>query len=97
MAIAGLFGNAILNDTTEHAIEQIVKYGPLIIARAFFNIGKTLSRIQSTAYEQNIKELFLDKTITYKEKVELLRVKIKYALKNLNGKRSAQFLRTIIS
>lgn len=44
MSITDLFGNAIWNDTTEHAIEQIVKYEPSIIAasgRGFFNMGRT--------------------------------------------------------
>lgn len=45
----------------------------------------------------DIKEIVLDKRLSFEEKVELLKLKIDYALKNLKGTKHKQFILLLIA
>jgi hypothetical protein len=61
----------------------------------FKNIIKKLRRGEGESLA--IKELLLDKNISTTEKLELIKVKVKYALKNLTGRKRITFICTLVA
>jgi len=99
VAITGLFGSTIWSYTSDNITEQILRYGSAICAapgRRFINIAKKLQGVDNS-HTLDIKEILLEKNISNKEKLELIRVKIQYAMKNLTGKKRIIFATTTIS
>jgi hypothetical protein len=98
VAVTGAIGSTIWADLADVAVSQIVKYSSSIIAAPglkFVRIIKKLRRVKGQTV--GIKELLLDKSITNTEKLELLKVKIQYALKNLGGKKRVTFICTLLA
>ena len=98
-ALTGLVGSTIWHDTADTAVKQILKYSSLIAATPggkFKNILKKLQGINND-HTLDIKEILLEKDISNKEKLDLIIVKVRYALRNLKGKRKAVFISTIIA
>lgn len=98
-AITGLVGSAIWSDTADNLAEQVLRYGGAISAapgRKLKNIIKKLQGVDSN-YALDIREILLERSLSNKEKLELIRVKIQYAMKNLKGKRKILFVTTTIS
>ena len=99
LAITGLVGSTIWSDTADTAIEQVLKYaGPIMAAPGykFKNVVKRLQKIDSK-YTLDIKEILLEKNFSNKEKLELIKIKIQYALKNLKGRKRSIFLMTTLA
>ena len=98
-ALTGLVGSTIWSDTADTAVKQVLKYASLIAATPgskFKNILKKLQRINND-HTLDIKEILLEKDISNKEKLELIILKVRYALKNLKGRRRAVFIATTIA
>jgi hypothetical protein len=98
-AITTAVGTTIWSDTADTAVEQIVKYASAIVAAPGFkfrNIKRKLQRIDSH-HASDIKEILLDKHISSQEKLELIRLKVQYALKNLRGARRVVFITSVIA
>ena len=90
VALTGVISSTIWSDTADMTVKQLLKYSSLIAATPgsqFKNILKKLQRINNNDHSLDIKEILLDKDISDKEKLELLRIKIRYSLRNLKGKR----------
>jgi hypothetical protein len=99
VAITGLFGSTIWSDTSDSITEQILRYTSSICAAPgykFTNIVKKLRGINDQ-HTLDIKEILLEKNISNKEKLELIKIKIEYAMRNLKGKRRLIFVTTTIS
>jgi len=97
-----LFGTAIWQDTTENVASRIIKYAPAILSAPGNKLQKlreTLfhTNLDRTQYTPELQAILLDKTLTVEEKLEILRIKVKYALKHLSGKRKFQFLATLLA
>jgi hypothetical protein len=98
-ALSGLIGSTIWSDTADTAVEQILKYSSAILATPgfkFTNISKKLLSIKSD-HTLDIKEILLEKNISNKEKLELIILKVQYALKNLKGRKRAVFIATVLA
>lgn len=99
VALTGLIGTTIWSDTADSAVELVVKHAGAIAASPglkFKNIIKKLRNIDDR-HTLDIKEILLEKTISNKEKLELLRIKIQYVLKNLKGTKKITFITTVIA
>jgi len=99
LALTGLVGSTIWSDTADTAVEQVLKYaGPIMTAPGykFKNIVKRLRKIDNK-YTLDIKEILLEKNFSNKEKLELIKIKVQYALKTLKGRRKAVFIMTTLS
>jgi hypothetical protein len=97
-----LFGTAIWQDTTENVASKIIKYAPAILSapgQKFQKLREKLFQmdLDPTQYRPDLQALLLDKTLTVEEKLEILRIKVEYALKHLSGKRKFQFLATLLT
>lgn len=91
-------GATIWSEAADNGVEHLVKYCGAITAAP----GRKLARIASHFRDQTdqsleIKEIVLDKRLSFEEKVELLKLKIDYALKNLKGKKRKQFILLLIA
>ncbi len=98
-ALTRLVGSTIWSDTADTAVKQVLKYSSLIAATfgfKFKNILKKLQRINNH-YTLDIKEILLEKNISNKEKLKLIIVKIRYALKNFKGRRRSVFIAITIA
>jgi hypothetical protein len=89
VAIMGLFGSTIWSDTSDNMAEHILRYGSSICAVPGRKLKKIIKKLQGLddRHTLDIKEILLEKNISNKEKLELLRLKIAYAMKNLTGKK----------
>ena len=99
VALTGLIATTIWSDTADSAVELVVKHAGAIAAASglkFKNIIKKLRNIDDR-HTLDIKEILLEKTISNKEKLELLRIKIQYVLKNLKGTKKITFITTVIA
>ena len=98
-ALTWLVGSTIWSYTADTAVKQVFKCSSLIAATPGFkfkNILKKLQRINNH-YTLDIKEILLEKNISNKEKLKLIIVKIRYALRNLKGRRRLLFIATTIA
>jgi len=99
VAITGLAGSTIWYDTADNAVEQVLKYTGAIMAapgHKFIRIIKRFRNIDKN-HALDIKEILLEKNISNREKCELIKLKVQYALKNLKGKKRVTFITTTIA
>lgn len=78
-ALMGLVNSTIWSDMTDNAVEQLLKYLDVIVAvpdNKFKLFVKQLKDIENN-YTLEIKEILLEKNLSNKEKLELLKIKIK--------------------
>jgi hypothetical protein len=99
VAITGLVDSSIWSDTADNAVEQVIKYAGAIAAAPGHKFIKIVKRVRGidNNYTLDIKEILLEKNISNKEKCELIKLKVQYALKNLKGKKRVTFISTIIA
>lgn len=100
VAISSGFGATIWSEAADKGVEHLVRYSGAIIAapgRKFAKIAKHLRGIDQMDQNLDIKEIVLDKRLSFAEKVELLKLKIDYALKNLKGAKRKQFILLLIA
>lgn len=98
-ALAGAVGLSIWAETADNAVFQLAKYGSAMFAAPGKKFVRLYRRIKGVdpQYSIDIKEILLDKDLTNKDKVELLKIKIESALKNLKGAKRKQFLLFVIA
>ena len=98
-AIAGAVGASIWLDTADNAAAQLAKDGSAILSAPGKKFVRPYRRIKGVdpQYSMDIKEILFDKELTNKDKVELLKIKIESALKNLKGSKRKQFLFFVIA
>jgi hypothetical protein len=99
VAITGLVGSSIWYDTADNAAEQVLKYAGAVMAapgHKFIKIIKRFRNIDSN-HALDIKEILLEKNISNREKCELIKLKVQYALKNLRGKKRVAFITATIA
>ena len=90
----------IWSEAADKGVEHLVQYASAIIAapgRKLAKIAKHFRGIDQMDQNLDIKEIVLDKRLSFEEKVELLKLKIDYALKNLKGTKRKQFILLLIA
>ena len=88
----------IWSEAADKGVEHLVRYSSAIIAAPGRKLAKIASHFRGqTDQTLEIKEIVLDKRLSFEEKVELLKLKIDYALKNLKGKKRKQFILLLIA
>jgi hypothetical protein len=99
LALTGLIGSTIWSDTADTAIEQVLKYAGPIIAAPGYKFKSVVKRLQKidNKYTLDIKEILLEKNFSNKEKLELIKLKVQYALKHLRGRKKAIFIMTTLA
>ena len=100
VAISTGFGATIWSEAADKGVEHLVRYSGAIIAapgRKLAKIAKHFRGIDQMDQNLDIKEIVLDKRLSFEEKVELLKLKIDYALKNLKGTKRKQFILLLIA
>lgn len=100
IAISAGFGATIWSEAADNGVEHLVRYSGAIIAapgRRFAKIIKHFRGFDEIDQNLDIKEILLDKRLSFEEKVELLKLKIDYALKNLKGSKRKQFILLLIA
>jgi hypothetical protein len=99
VAIAGLAGSTIWYDTADNAVEQVFRYTSAIIAAPGHKFIRIIKRFRNidTNHALDIREILLEKNISNKEKCELIKLKVQYALKNLEGKKRMTFITATIA
>ena len=98
-AIAGAVGASIWSETADNAAAQLAKYGSAMLSAPGKKFVRLYRRIKGVdpQYSMDIKEILFDKELTNKDKVELLKIKIESALKNLKGSKRKQFILFVIA
>jgi hypothetical protein len=99
LALTGLIGSTIWSDKADTAIEQVLKYASLVMAAPGYKFKSVVKRLQKidNKYTLDIKEILLEKSLSNKEKLELIKIKVQYALKNLRGRRKTIFIMTTLA
>jgi hypothetical protein len=99
VGITGWVGSTIWYDTADNAVEQILKYTGAIIAAPGHKFIRIIERFRNIDknHTLDIKEILLEKNISSREKCELIKLKIQYALKNLKGKKRITFITTTMA
>ena len=99
VAIGGAFASSIWSESADKAAEHIARYSTAILAAPGRKIGRIVQRLKgiNPDHTEDIKEILLDKNLTLEEKMEFLKLKIDYALKNLKGKKRKQFILFLIA
>jgi hypothetical protein len=98
-AIAGAVGASIWAETADNAAAQLAKYGSVILStpgKKFVSLYRRIKGVDPQ-HSIDIREILLDKELTNKDKVELLKIKIESALKNLKGSKRKQFILFVIA
>ena len=98
-AVAGVVGASIWSETADNASRQLAKYGAAILSAPGKKFVRLYSRIKGVdpQHSIDIKEIVFNNELTNKDKVELLKIKIESALKNLKGSKRKQFILFVIA
>ena len=98
-AIAGGLGASIWSDVADNAAAQLAKYGSALIATPGNKFLRLYNRIKGIdpQHSLDIKEILLDRELTNQDKLDLLKIKIESALKNLKGSKRKQFILLVIA
>lgn len=94
VAIGSSIGATIWGSTADNAAANVVKYGTAILqspGNKFKNFCKKLRGIDPQ-HTQDIREILLDKNLSVKEKLELVRIKVEQTVKNLKGAKRTKFI-----
>ena len=99
VAIAGAVGASIWADTADNAAAQLAKYGSAMLSAPGKKFVRLYRRIKGVdpQHSRDIKEILFNNELTNKDKVELLKIKIESALKNLKGSKRKQFILFVIA
>lgn len=99
VAIGGAFASSIWSESADKAVENIARYSSAILAAPGRKLGRIVKRLKgiNPDHTEDIKEILLDKNLTLEEKMEFLKLKIDYALKNLKGKKRKQFILLLVA
>lgn len=98
-AIAGGIFATIWSGTADNAAKQLAKYGSAIVTapgNKFKGLYKRLKGL-NLEHSEDIREILLDKDLTNLEKVELLKIKLQQAFKDLKGSKRKKFILFVIA
>lgn len=98
-AIAGAVGATIWSEVADNAPVQLAKYWPHLLATPGKKFVRLYNRLKGVdpQYSLDIKEILFDKELTNQDKLDLLKIKIESALKNLRGSNRRQFILFILA
>ena len=99
VALGGAVGASIWSETADNAAAQLAKYGSAMLSapgKKFVRLYRSLRGIDPQ-HSMDIRQILLDRELTNNDKVELLRIKIENALKNLKGSKRKQFILFVIA
>lgn len=94
VAVSSGLGAAIWGSTADNAAANVVKFGTAILqapGNKFKNFYKKLRGIDPQ-HTQDIREILLDKNLSVKDKLELVRIKVEQTVKTLKGAKRTKFL-----
>lgn len=100
LGISAVFANHIWLETTENTAAQLAKYGSLMLTapgKRFIRLHNRIKKGINPEYSQDIQEILIDHELTNTDKVELLKIKIKSALRNLKGAKRKEFILFLIA
>jgi len=98
-AIAGAVGAYTWSETANNSAAQLAKYDSAMLSAWGNRSARLYSIIKGvdTQHSMDIKEILFNNELTKKDKVELLKIKIKSVLKNLKGSKRKQFILFVIA
>jgi hypothetical protein len=101
-AIAGGIFATIWSGNADTAAGQIAKYGSAILTapgHKFKNLYKRLKRLKglNPQHTQDIREILLDRELDDMDKLELLKIKIRQAFKELRGPKRKEFILFVLA
>ena len=85
VAIAGAVGASIQSETVDNVAAQLAKSGSTLLATPGKKVLRLSNKIKGidSQHSLDIKEILLDRELTNQDKLDLLKIKIESALKNL--------------
>jgi hypothetical protein len=98
-AFITLVSSTIWADSADTSVKQILKYSSSIIAAPGFKFKSIVNKLRgiNPDYSLDIKEILLEKNISNSDKLELIKIKIRYALVNMSRSQKITFFLTIIA
>ena len=94
IAIGSGIGATIWESTADNAAANVVKFGAAMLqapGNKFKNLCKKLRGIDPQ-HTQDIREILLDKNLSVKDKLELVRIKVEQTVKTLKGVKRTKFI-----
>ena len=94
VALSSGLGATIWGSTADNAAANVVKFGTAILqapGNKFKNFYKKLRGIDPQ-HSQDIREILLDKNLSVKDKLELVRIKVEQTVKTLTGTKRKNFI-----
>jgi len=93
-----VFASSIWSESADKAVEHTARYSNAILVAPVHKVGRIVKKLKgiSPDHAEDIKEILIDKDLTLEEKIEFLKLKIDYVLKNLKGKKRKKFILLLI-
>nr|YP_010133717.1 hypothetical protein KYU99_pgp036 [Nitzschia supralitorea]QWM93206.1 hypothetical protein [Nitzschia supralitorea] len=92
-AIAGAIGATIWGSTADEAAGALAKYGAAILNAPGNKFRKLVNKLKGLEHhERDIREIILDKNLTISDKLELFKIKVEQAVRELKGPRRVKFI-----
>ena len=94
IAIGTGIASTIWSGTADSAASNVIKFGTAIIqspGNKFKSLYKKLRNIDPQ-HNQDIREILLDKNLSVKDKLELIRVKVEQTIKTIKGTKRTRFI-----
>lgn len=94
VAIGTGIGATVWGSTADNAATNVVKFATAILqspGNKFKNLYKKLRNIDPQ-HTQDIREIVLDKNLSVKDKLELVRIKVEQTVKTLKGAKRTKFI-----
>jgi hypothetical protein len=98
-SIIAIFATMIGTELQDELVSRLLKSSPAILAarEKELQLNPKVLRILESTELTEMKELLLEKTLTKTDKLKLLKIKIKFILKGLKGKKRTYFIMTLLS
>jgi hypothetical protein len=97
-AIGCAIGATIWGDTADKAAGTLAKYAAAILSSPGNKFRKLFNKLKGIEHhEQDIQQIILDKQLTTSDKIELLKIKVEQALRELKGPRRIKFILFVLS
>ena len=98
-AVGGAIYSYVCPNTANGVVSFLAKYSSAIIMTPGHKLIRLVKRIKrvTPSYTKEIKEILFNNNITNQDKWELIRLKVKLALKHLKGSKRRQFILFLIA